>query len=133
MLAHLSATAKVPFQAAARQDLAARVRAAFRAAARRSAGDRRRAALFAWRERAFREAALRPSRFSFCSIARDRRGDVFRCRAPARLAAAALRFVEAFALRGGGGSFTPDRLAFDSPIAIACFVDRAPCLPSRMW
>jgi hypothetical protein len=35
------------------------------------------------------------------------------------------------ALDGGGGSFTPARRAFDNPIAIACFVDRAPCLPSR--
>jgi hypothetical protein len=31
----------------------------------------------------------------------------------------------------GGGSFTPERRAFDNPIAIACFVDRAPCFPSR--
>ena len=27
----------------------------------------------------------------------------------------------------GGGSFTPARRALESPIAIACFVDRAPC------
>jgi hypothetical protein len=33
----------------------------------------------------------------------------------------------------GGESFTPARRAFDSPIAIACFVDRAPCFPSRTW
>ncbi len=32
----------------------------------------------------------------------------------------------------GGGSGTPARRAFDSPIAIACSGDRAPCLPSRM-
>jgi hypothetical protein len=50
---------------------------------------------------------------------------------PARLAAAALRRVEALALRGGAGSFTPDRRAFDRPMAIACFVERAPCFPSR--
>jgi hypothetical protein len=31
----------------------------------------------------------------------------------------------------GGGNFTPDRRAFDNPMAIACFVDRAPCFPSR--
>src|SRR5207244_3445354 len=31
----------------------------------------------------------------------------------------------------GGGSFTPARRALDSPMAIACFVERAPCLPSR--
>jgi len=32
----------------------------------------------------------------------------------------------------GGRSFTPARRAFDKPIAIACLVERAPCLPSRM-
>src|SRR5262249_56155375 len=33
---------------------------------------------------------------------------------------------------GGGGS-PPARRAFDSPMAIACLVDLAPCLPSRTW
>ena len=32
----------------------------------------------------------------------------------------------------GGFSLTPERRAFDRPMAIACFVDRAPCFPSRM-
>jgi hypothetical protein len=32
----------------------------------------------------------------------------------------------------GGASFTPALRAFDNPIAIACFADLAPCLPSRM-
>jgi hypothetical protein len=27
---------------------------------------------------------------------------------------------------------TPDRLALERPMAIACSVERAPCLPSRM-
>jgi hypothetical protein len=65
--------------------------------------------------------------------ARDRRGDrrALRFRL-ARVADAALRFVDAFARRGGRPSLTPDRRAFERPIAIACFVDRAPCLPSRM-
>jgi hypothetical protein len=31
----------------------------------------------------------------------------------------------------GGGSFTPARRAFESPMAIACFADLAPCFPSR--
>jgi hypothetical protein len=31
-----------------------------------------------------------------------------------------------------GGKSTPARLASDNPIAIACFVDLAPCFPSRM-
>jgi hypothetical protein len=42
----------------------------------------------------------------------------------------ALRFVAAFARRGGR-SFTPERRAFDRPMAMACFVDFAPCFPSR--
>jgi len=81
-----------------------------------------------------RDAALRPSRLSARDVARERRADgCFRPRRPARLADAALRFVLRFALAGGRGSFTPDRRAFDRPIAIACFVDCAPCFPSRMW
>ena len=36
------------------------------------------------------------------------------------------------ALAGGRPSLTPARRAFDRPMAIACFVERAPCLPSRM-
>jgi len=32
----------------------------------------------------------------------------------------------------GGRSFTPARRALERPMAIACFVDRAPCLPLRM-
>jgi hypothetical protein len=32
----------------------------------------------------------------------------------------------------GAGSFTPARLAFERPMAIACLVERAPCLSSRM-
>src|SRR5439155_902304 len=43
----------------------------------------------------------------------------------------ALRFV-ALGPEVGGGSLTPDRRAFDSPMAMACLVDRAPCFPSRM-
>ncbi|PYQ08028.1 MAG: hypothetical protein DMF83_07870 [Acidobacteria bacterium] len=33
----------------------------------------------------------------------------------------------------GGGRGTPARRAFDRPMAIACLVERAPCLPSRIW
>jgi hypothetical protein len=76
------------------------------------------------------DAARRPSRFNARLTARDRRGDG---RRPRRLVAdAALRFVLDFALAGGRPSLTPARRAFDRPIAIACFVDRAPCFPSRM-
>src|SRR4029079_11906323 len=65
--------------------------------------------------------------------ARDRFGEARRDRFDARLAYAALSFVRAVADDGGDGSFTPERRAFDRPMAIACLVDRAPCLPSRMW
>jgi hypothetical protein len=110
-----------------------RVRAAFRAAARRAAGDRRRADAVACRDNAFRDAALRPSCFSAARTARDRRADGFlRGWLAARVADLALCFVRAVALAGGRGSFTPERRAFERPMAMACFVDRAPCLPSRM-
>jgi hypothetical protein len=33
----------------------------------------------------------------------------------------------------GAANFTPARRALDRPMAIACFVDRAPCFPSRTW
>jgi hypothetical protein len=108
-----------------------RVRAAFLAAARRLAADRRRAADEAWRDSALREAALRPSRFSARRTARDRRLDTRVRRRDARLADSALFRVVDLAPRPGGGNFTPDRRAFDSPMAIACLVERAPCFPSR--
>ena len=79
-----------------------RVRAAFCADRLRDATDRRRAALVACRDSAFVDTTLRPPR------------DL----------AGVLRF-------GALGSFTPARRAFDNPIAIACLVERAPCLPSR--
>jgi hypothetical protein len=119
--------------AAARRRCGPFVRTARRAAALRDARDRRRAADLAWRDSAFRDAAARPSRLSRRSIARDRRGDGFDRRCPAREADCALRLVLAFARRPGGGSLTPARRAFDRPIAIACFVERAPCFPSRTW
>ena len=105
-----------------------RVRAAFVAAALRLAAGRFRAALRACRDNAVRDAALCPSRFSAVRAARDRRGDAL---FPARRDAdAALRFVVDLAPAGGLPSLTPARRAFDRPMAIACFVDRAPCLPS---
>jgi hypothetical protein len=108
-----------------------RVLAAFRAAALRLAAERRRAADEAWRDNDLRDAALRPSRFSALRTARDRRLDGRVRRRDARLADSALFFVVDFAPRPGGGSFTPARRAFDSPMAIACLVERAPCFPSR--
>jgi hypothetical protein len=104
-----------------------------RAAGCRDVADRRRAAVRACRESALREAALRPWRFNARDVARERAAEGRpRRRRLARLADAALRFVLGLAFLGGR-SFTPERRAFDSPIAIACFVDAAPCFPSRMW
>ena len=79
-----------------------------RAEALRADAGRRRAADFAWRARAWCDAAAFGSRFSACLVARDRRDDVFRDRpVAAREADLALRFVPSVALAGGGGSFTP--------------------------
>jgi hypothetical protein len=33
----------------------------------------------------------------------------------------------------GGASLTPARRAFESPMAMACLADRAPCFPWPMW
>ena len=115
-------------QADARRRL---VVAAFRAAALRDARVRRLAAERACLASAGLLAAARPSRFSRRSIACDRRREGFVRLRPARDAVLALRLVAALAFLGVP-SFTPARRAFDNPIAIACFVDRAPCLPSRM-
>jgi hypothetical protein len=95
------------------------VRTAFRAAACRLAPPRCRALLCAWRESARWDAAAVPSPSKARSAARDRLG--FGLRPVARGA-----FCP-----GGSGSFTPARLAFDSPMAITCLAERAPCLPSR--
>ena len=65
------------------------------------------------------DAALVPSRFRACKLARDRAGFALR----------AVTFGAFFP--GGGGSLTPARLAFDSPMAITCLADRAPCSPAR--
>jgi len=117
-------------RAAARRTERAFVRAARSADRLRAAADRRRDTVLAWRASAFREAADRPSRFSASEIARDRFADTARRRwRPARDAAAALRRVVDLALAGGAPSSTPARRAFDNPMAIACFVERAPCFP----
>jgi len=107
------------------------VRAALRAAALRLDADRRRAADEACRDSALRDAALCPSRLSARRTARDRRLEGRAWLREARVAYSALLRVVGFAPRPGAGSFTPARRAFDRPTAIACFVERAPCLPSR--
>ena len=112
----------------------ARVFAAFFAAAERAPLVRRDALERAWRESARGEAALCPSRLSAFSVARDRFEDGFLfgfCR-PFAVSFAALRLVDSEVVEAlGAPSFTPARRALDKPIAMACFVFRAPCLPSR--
>jgi hypothetical protein len=80
------------------------------------------------------DAAECPSRFNAPLTARERRADGF-LRVWLALMSRFARFrVDAEAVPFfGAGSFTPARRASESPIAIACSVDRAPCFPSRMW
>src|SRR5580700_4320697 len=96
------------------------VRTAFAAALRKLSLPRVRPLDRACPERASLDAAGRPSLLRTPLIARDRFAE-------------GRRFV-AFVVfpLGLGPSFTPARRAFDKPIAIACLVLRAPCLPSRI-
>jgi hypothetical protein len=100
------------------------VRDAFLAEAERLDAVRDRAAFRACRPSAFLVPAERPSRLSAPRTARD------------RFAEGLLRFfVVLLAERADppffGGTFTPARRALESPMAIACSGDRAPCFPSR--
>ena len=91
-------------------------------------------AFLAARDNDFFEAAWRPSRRSAFEDARERTLDVvfLLARWPRLLSAAAFFLVASDVLPfAGGGSFTPSRRALDSPIAMACLVERAPCLPRR--
>jgi hypothetical protein len=74
-----------------------------------------------------------PSRFSALVVARDLFGDGARREVPASESCFAFVRTVFEALPFGGGKETPARRAFDRPIAMACLVERAPCLPSRMW
>jgi hypothetical protein len=98
----------------------------------RAAGPRRFAAAFAWRESAVFDAAARPSRLSAEDVAFERVRDTA-CFADLAFAEsfAAFRRVSALLPLPGAFNATPARRAFDRPIAIACFAERAPCLPSR--
>jgi hypothetical protein len=110
-----------------------RVFAAARAARCRSADPRRRAALLAKRDSAECDAAEDPRLFSAFIEPRALPREVLVLPllplAVSRAACARTFFDEP---RFGGGSFTPARLAFDNPIAIACCGEAAPCFPSRM-
>ena len=108
-----------------------RVRAAFFAAAERDVADRRAAARFACSESALFDADLRLSRFNAPFVARERLREGLLRRRPLVRSSLACRFVRALP-RLGGGNLTPALLALESPIAIACSGDRAPCAPSRI-
>ena len=108
--------------------------AAVRADAARAAGLREAAARCAWRDSAVGVAAAVPSRSSAFRVARLRRGEGARSgsalpRAESR--SALFRVCSEVVLAFGGASATPARRAFDRPMAIACLLERAPCLPSR--
>ena len=103
-----------------------RVRAALRADAFRLDVERLRAAERAKRDNAFRDAVRCGSRFSARSTARARFADG----RPARRRVLLVFFRADFPF---AGILTPARRALDNPIAIACFVLRAPCFPSRTW
>jgi hypothetical protein len=110
-----------------------RVWAACFAARDRAAWDRLRALERACRARLERLAAECPSRRSAFEAARERVGEGEDRRFERLASRRALRRVSAEAEPFfGGGSSTPARRAFERPIAMACLVDRAPCLPSRM-
>lgn len=125
------ARAGSPFRVFPVQELRFRVRAAFLAARERSAAPRTFAAACAWRDNARDEAAARGCRFRACVAARERLAEGFVGRRPLALSRAA-RFLSWALPRLGGGNFTPARLALDKPMAIACFAEAAPCLPSRI-
>jgi hypothetical protein len=96
------------------------------------------AAVFACRDSADLDAAFRGSRLSARVVARDRAADFFF--APvlaflplARSRCADLRVDSEVLPFFGGFKATPARRALESPIAMACLVDLAPCFPSRTW
>jgi hypothetical protein len=104
-----------------------RVRAALRAACDRLDAVRLRAEDFACDDNARCDTPLRPSFFKAPTVARERFLDGARLRD-------ALPFVcfSAEAVPDGAeGTLTPAFLAFESPMAIACFGLRTPCFPSR--
>src|SRR6266699_698130 len=111
-----------------------RVAAAFLADREREVLKRLAAALRACRDSACFVAALCPSRLRAFNVARERvvEGLLLEELFPLRVSrwACSRVFFDAVA-SVGDASFTPARRALDSPIAIACFVERAPCLPSR--
>jgi hypothetical protein len=93
-----------------------------------------RAALLACFASALWETLLFGSRFKALTVALLRFGETF-VGPDFAFSKSRLAFVRvATDVRplGGGGSLTPARRAFESPIAIACCADLAPCLPCRI-
>jgi hypothetical protein len=111
------------------------VRLAFPAALRREDDPRLRAAVRACLERDAWEAAECPFLFRAFEVALDRLEEGVRrewlCPLRKSLSAFWRVLADVLPLRGGD-NLTPERRAFESPIAIAGFVEAAPCLPSRM-
>jgi len=106
---------------------------AFAADWRRAVAPLFRAEARACRANAPRLADTLDSRFSAAEAARDRRLAGLWWEPPFwRSRLACLRVLAEARPFFGACSFTAARLAFESPIAIACFVERAPCFPSRM-
>src|SRR5215204_2348825 len=108
-----------------------RVRAAFFAELERDAAERFFADVRAWRESASFEAALPPSSFRAFVAACERLVDFLALFFFPFLRSRAAWLRIFFDPVVGGAKSTPARRAFASPMAIACFADRAPCLPSR--
>jgi len=110
-----------------------RVRAAFFAAADLSAAERWRAAERVCRDNASDEAAAPLSRCRAFNVARERLAVGFLPESASSKSRCALRRVASEVLPGfGGANFTPARRALESPMAMACFVERAPCFPARI-
>lgn len=127
------ALVRAALRAAAERAAGPLVAAALRADFDRSSGERFLAADRACFESEAFDAAARPSflRASLLACERFLAGRLlglspsFRSRsARSRVALEAVPFL-------GGANLTPPLLAFERPIAMACFVERAPCLPSR--
>jgi hypothetical protein len=110
------------------------VLAAFFAEADRLSADLFLAADFAWRERADFDTVDVGSLFRAFTRALDlvrEIGSCLRAFSDSRIA-----FVRVFSGTDpffGGSSFTPALRASESPIAMACFVDLAPCSPFRIF
>jgi hypothetical protein len=110
-----------------------RVRAAFFADADLSAAERLRAAVRVCRDNASGEAAAALSRWRAFNVACDRLAEGFFPESAFSRSRCALRRVASEVLPSfGGANFTPARRALERPMAMACFVERAPCSPARI-